>query len=56
MSEKENIKIRFEPHSPASFGKRMRLPWQYCQICGLVYLNNELTRKAIKKGHEVYDE
>lgn len=54
--DKSNINIRYEPHSPASFGKKTKLPWQYCRICGLVYLNNDLTHKAIKKGHEAYDE
>lgn len=52
---KEEYKIKYEPHSPTLFGKRMRLPWQYCRVCGLVYLNNEETRKAIRKGHEIWE-
>lgn len=33
-------------HAVKMPGKNM--PWQYCCKCGLVYLKNEATRKAIK--------
>jgi hypothetical protein len=26
------------------------LPWAYCIKCGLLYLNNDITRKCIKWG------
>jgi len=41
---------KYEPHSPV---KLKRLSWLVCRYCGLVYLRNELTKQAIKKGHEV---
>lgn len=27
-----------------------RFPWPVCQYCGLVYLKNEATKKAIRAG------
>lgn len=35
------------PHNP---GKLRGLPWLVCKCCGLVYLRNEATRKAISAG------
>lgn len=32
-------------HNPS--GKFRRLPWPYCVKCGLLYLRNEATRRAI---------
>jgi len=43
--EKESYK--FEPHNPK---KIKSISWQVCSKCGLVYLNNSLTRWAIDKG------
>lgn len=51
MSDK-NYKIKHEPHVPS---KLKCIPWLVCRCCGLVYLNNEATRKAIKKGCEVWE-
>lgn len=36
----------YEPHE---FTKKV-LHWYYCRKCGLVYLNNEFTAWAVKKG------
>lgn len=35
------------PHNPRSM---KRFPWPVCRFCGLVYLKNERTKKAIRKG------
>jgi hypothetical protein len=32
-------------HNPK--GKLSRLPWPYCLKCGLLYLHNEMTRRAV---------
>jgi hypothetical protein len=41
-------------HKPAltpHVTKKLRgLPWVFCRFCGLVYLNNEPTREAIRRG------
>jgi hypothetical protein len=34
-------------HSPK---KLKNIPWTVCKYCGLVYLKNKRTRRAIKKG------
>lgn len=31
------------------------IPWPVCSRCGLVYLKNEATRKAIKEGCIIYE-
>ena len=41
--------MKLETHSPV---KMKRLPWLVCRYCGLVYLKNDATRRAIKRGHE----
>lgn len=45
--EDKEIKYSFEPHSPQ---KLKGLPWIYCKYCGLIYLNNKVTRWCIKMG------
>ena len=47
----EKPKITWEPHRPK---KIKSISWMVCSVCGLVYLNNDATHKAIKKGHENY--
>ena len=47
----EQPKIKWEPHKPR---KLKCIPWMVCSVCGLVYLNNERTNRAIQKGHETY--
>lgn len=37
------------PHIPK---KVRQLPWPYCRCCGLLYLNNDVTRRAIRAGCE----
>lgn len=37
------------PHVPT---KLKAIPWLVCKHCGLVYLHNEATRRAIKEGCE----
>ena len=36
-----------ESHNPVKLGK---LPWLYCIKCGLIYLNNDISKWAIAKG------
>lgn len=43
-----NGAVAKRPHSMAKF--RWRFPWVVCKHCGLVGLNNDATRKAIKEG------
>jgi len=33
-------------------GRKGALGWRFCVKCGLVYLNNEVTQKAIKQSCE----
>ena len=35
-------------HTPRKILRR--IPWLVCSRCGLVYLNNEATRRAIRAG------
>lgn len=37
-----------KPHTPVKMPAR--LPWLWCPRCGLVYLRNDVTAKAIKAG------
>ena len=37
----------FEAHSPI---KIKVIPWLFCKYCGLIFLNNELTKWCIKMG------
>ena len=46
------INKRLESRTPV---KIKCLSWLVCRGCGLVYLNNEATRQAIKNGHVVYE-
>ena len=46
--EDEEIKYLFEPHKPRKLTKR--IPWLYCGHCGLLYLNNSITKWCIKMG------
>lgn len=43
----EEIKYTYERHKPISL---KNTPWLYCRYCGLVYLNNDITRWSIKMG------
>ena len=49
----EIIHYKFEGHSPQ---KLKGLPWLYCKFCGLMYLNNSITKWCIKMGcsHEYH--
>lgn len=31
-------------------GKKVKLPWDVCVRCGLIYLRNDATRRAVKLG------
>ena len=45
--------VKLAPHTP----RKMRsLPWLVCSACGLVYLRNERTKKAIQEGHWIYED
>jgi len=35
-------------HRPVKFPAKCHIPWEYCRKCGLLYLKNDVTRKAIK--------
>lgn len=41
---KQNVK---KSHGPLV--KRKSLPWVYCRKCGLLYLKNEATARAIRQ-------
>jgi len=43
----KKIKYTFEAHSPI---KVKNVPWSYCKYCGLLYLNNAITKWCIKMG------
>lgn len=43
----EKIPYKFEAHS---FIKLKNAPWLYCKYCGLLKLNNQLTRWCISMG------
>ena len=43
--------VKLVPHTPE---KPKRLPWPICTGCGLVYLKNDATRRAIRQGHWKY--
>lgn len=53
--EDKVIKYSFESHSPI---KLKGTPWLYCKYCGLLYLNNPLTKWCIKIGcnHEYHNQ
>ncbi len=43
----EKIPYKFEAHS---FIKLKNAPWLYCKYCGLLRLNNSLTRWCVRMG------
>lgn len=45
--------IKLRPHVTIKY---KRIAWPVCKYCGLLYLKNEPTRKAIKKGCWVYND
>lgn len=51
--EDKIIKYSLETHSPI---KLKGTPWIYCKYCGLLYLNNQITKWCIKMGcnHEYH--
>lgn len=42
------IRYEMEPHAPVKLYKS--IPWPVCKKCGLVYLKNDFTQWAIRKG------
>jgi hypothetical protein len=44
----DKIPYVFEEHKPVKLYKR--IPWLVCKNCGLIYLRNDLTLKAIRLG------
>ena len=46
LREKE-ISYKYERHSPIIL---KGTPWLYCRHCGLLYLNNAITRWCIRMG------
>ena len=56
MKKKEKV---HQPEMGPKGGKRSSvtgIPYHVCKRCGLIYLNNEATNKAIKYGCEAYDD
>lgn len=51
MKWSEPKPVRWETHTPT---KVKFMHWPMCSKCGLVYLKNDTTASAIKKGHAVY--
>lgn len=45
--EDEEIKYSYERHNPVVL---KGTPWLYCRYCGLLYLNNPITKWCIKMG------
>jgi len=45
--EDEVLRYTYEPHKPV---KSKAFPWLYCQYCGLLYLKNRPSRRAVKLG------
>jgi hypothetical protein len=43
--------IRRTPHA---WGTMKRIPWPVCRGCGLVWLKNETTLRAVKRGHWLF--
>ncbi len=43
--------IRRVPHT---WGALKRIPWPVCRGCGLVWLKNEPTSRAVKRGHWLF--
>lgn len=35
-------------HAPTKFAAKTRIPWLYCARCGLMYLKNAVSQKAVK--------
>ena len=52
MSSMDNKKVKYEQHNSQ---KLKCTPWLVCRNCRLVCLNNEATRKEIKRGHVAYE-
>jgi hypothetical protein len=46
--------IRRTPHAMYKLFKR--LPWFVCKHCGLVNLQNEATKKALRQGCWIYED
>jgi hypothetical protein len=46
--EDEEITYSFEAHKPRKLSKS--IPWLCCANCGLLYLNNPITKWCIKMG------
>lgn len=48
LSDFKEVTYKYEKHNPQKLNKRY--PWLVCKSCGLVFLKNKATRKAIKLG------
>lgn len=47
-SDFEEVRYKFQSHKPQKLSKRYA--WLVCKQCGLVFLKNKATKKAIKLG------
>lgn len=43
----DKVPYKFEVHSAV---KLKNTPWMYCKYCGLLYLNNVITKWCIRMG------
>ena len=41
------MSYKYESHSPVKY---KQLSWMVCANCGLIYIRNEITQWALKKG------
>ena len=46
--DKEEAKRTKGEHRPVRFPAKCHIPWSYCIRCGLMYLNNDVSRKAVR--------
>ena len=53
MITKPQGALKLVPHTPKLF---KRLPWPVCSGCGLVYLKNDETKRAVRQGHWLYED
>jgi hypothetical protein len=46
--------VKRVPHKPKTLGSKSRIPWPVCARCGLMYLRNDATKRAIRQGCWLY--
>lgn len=51
LEQKPAGAVKRRPHATKAY---KGIPWPVCKYCGLVYLRNKPTKKAIRKGCWLY--